>query len=179
MEFSVRAHTFTLREGLVIGKFILCISAHFSPTIRAGMTPKVRGPYDLWTDDEDAKLRSVVAASLLPYPWARIAEQVPGRDQRQCRSRWINHLDPVLNKAPRSMEEDIELVRLVGIVGTAWSKIAMAIGTRISSQCSSRYNNKVKKTEKKTFWKTRLVVRWREDEAAAATSEAEVPAHGI
>jgi hypothetical protein len=38
--------------------------------------------------------------------WSQIAQQLPGRIGKQCRERWHNHLNPNINKAPWSEQED-------------------------------------------------------------------------
>mgnify|MGYP006193430871 CR=1 FL=1 len=38
--------------------------------------------------------------------WSQIAQQLPGRIGKQCRERWHNHLNPAINKAAWTMDED-------------------------------------------------------------------------
>jgi hypothetical protein len=49
----------------------------------------------------------------------KVASDVPGRSNRQCRLRWANHLDPNVNKEPLTDEEyDILIRRMV-----AWKQV--------------------------------------------------------
>ena len=56
--------------------------------------------------------------------WARIAQQLPGRNRKQCRERWHNALDPQLNKRSWSAEDDAKLDALQASLGNKWAKIA-------------------------------------------------------
>lgn len=62
----------------------------------------VKGP---WTPEEDAKVIKLVT-SCGPRKWSVIAGHLPGRIGKQCRERWHNHLNPEINKAPWTAEED-------------------------------------------------------------------------
>ena len=53
----------------------------------------VKGP---WTKEEDRIINECVKAGILK--WAEIAKRIPGRIGKQCRDRWINHLNPTLRK---------------------------------------------------------------------------------
>ena len=50
----------------------------------------VKGP---WSEHEDNLLKALVNR-LGPKKWSNIANYVPGRKGKQCRERWLNHLDP-------------------------------------------------------------------------------------
>ncbi|KAI0566406.1 MYB-related protein [Gracilaria domingensis] len=53
--------------------------------------PRKRGTVKrLWTPQEDDRLRCL--ARLRPENWNVIAESLPGRTGKQCRERWLNHL---------------------------------------------------------------------------------------
>ena len=55
----------------------------------------VRGP---WLPEEDAMLRQLVHQFGSRH-WALIASHIPGRPGKQCRERWLNHLNH-LDAAP-------------------------------------------------------------------------------
>ena len=53
-----------------------------------------------WTKEEDDIVRSMVGVHG-PRGWSsQVAAKVPGRDGKQCRERWLNHLHPDLRKGP-------------------------------------------------------------------------------
>ena len=42
--------------------------------------------------------------------WSTVSAELPGRTGKQCRERWHNHLDPIINKSEWSIEEDLKLL---------------------------------------------------------------------
>jgi hypothetical protein len=54
----------------------------------------VKGP---WLAEEDALLRELVK-EVGAKKWSVIAESIPGRAGKQCRERWLNHLDSAVKK---------------------------------------------------------------------------------
>jgi hypothetical protein len=46
--------------------------------------------------------------------WSFIAKQLKGRLGKQCRERWYNHLNPDINRAPWSTEEDALIIEVRG-----------------------------------------------------------------
>lgn len=73
------------------------------------------------------------------WPWARIAEGVPGRDGKQCRERWTNHLDPNLNDDPWMAAEDETLWVEQAQLGTKWTEIAGKLPGRSSIDVKNRF----------------------------------------
>lgn len=57
-----------------------------------------------WRPAEDAKLRKLVQTHG-DKNWAVIADELTGREPKQCRERWINHLAPGISKGRLSDEE--------------------------------------------------------------------------
>lgn len=53
--------------------------------------------------------------------WTKIAAKIPGRHGKQCRQRWYNHLDPNINKAHWSKDEDWMLYLLHSLHGNRWA----------------------------------------------------------
>ena len=52
--------------------------------------------------------------------WSFIARQLKGRLGKQCRERWYNHLNPDINRAPWSAEEDAMIVEvtIISVIAT-------------------------------------------------------------
>jgi len=61
-----------------------------------------------WTPGEDSILRSKYR--LFGNKWSKIAEFLPGRSGKQCRERFVNHLDPELKKCEWSDDEEAILI---------------------------------------------------------------------
>jgi MFS family permease len=56
------------------------------------------------------------------------------------RDRWINFLDPKVNKAPWTVEEDQQLRALQGELGSSWAEIARRMPGRASDIVKARFN---------------------------------------
>ena len=87
-----------------------------------------RGNYVRFSQEEDDRLKKLVA--MYGTNWPTIAEQMPGRDAKQCADRWNHHLKhPAIKKEPFTQEEDNRLKELVAKHGTKnWSFIAKQMG---------------------------------------------------
>lgn len=87
-----------------------------------------------WTAEEDAILRE--KRRLYGRKWAKIAAHLPGRQGKQCRERFVNHLDPELKKGEWTDDEEAILIAMHEIHGNRWANI--------SKQLSGRSDNDVK-----------------------------------
>ena len=86
-----------------------------------------------WSEAEDAVLRHHVV-DVKTTRWSLIATALPGRNGKQCRERWHNHLKPDINKDDWTAEED-EIVRAAhGEVGNKWTEIARRLKGRTDNQ---------------------------------------------
>lgn len=91
-----------------------------------------------WSINEDKRLR--VAVTLFGHrSWHRIAQFVPGRTQAQCRERWVNVLDPSLNRGQWTEEDDMRLRKAIAEHGYCWSKVAVCVPLRTDNQCRRRW----------------------------------------
>ncbi|GKY98547.1 hypothetical protein MPSEU_000811700 [Mayamaea pseudoterrestris] len=63
-----------------------------------------------WTTEEDRIL--IEKRQLYGRKWAKIAAHLPGRQGKQCRERFVNHLDPVLKKGEWTDDEEAILIAL-------------------------------------------------------------------
>jgi hypothetical protein len=105
------------------------------------------GRKDLWTEDEDLKLKYSVQIHG-GKNWNNIAAMVPGRTKGQCNKRWHSVLDPsVALTAGRTgswtEDEDNKLKAAVQMHGGKnWNKtIAALVPGRTGNQCQSRWCN--------------------------------------
>jgi hypothetical protein len=76
----------------------------------------IKGP---WSPEEDALVITLVQQHGLKK-WSLIAGHLKGRLGKQCRERWYNHLDPAINKAPWTTQEDELVIQLHTQLGNKW-----------------------------------------------------------
>ena len=94
-----------------------------------------------WHLEEDIMLKEYVASY---YPgkidWKAIAENIPGRNIRQCMERWRQYLDPNINNEPFTREEDRKLESLVRQCGKKWVSFKKIFKGRTDISIRNRYN---------------------------------------
>jgi hypothetical protein len=91
-----------------------------------------------WTPEEDAKLTAAVEKH--GKEWVAVAAMVPGRTNNQCRTRWVQILDPAnVKKGQWKPEEDAKLTEAVKKHGKNWAAAAAMVPGRTNNQCRYRW----------------------------------------
>jgi hypothetical protein len=95
-------------------------------------------PKSKFTAAEDELLGQVVE-DLGTDDWQLIARQLPGRNARQCRDRWLNYLSPDVGNGPWTPAEEEMLVEKYREFGAAWKHIASFFRSRTDINVKSRW----------------------------------------
>eukprot|EP00970_Alexandrium_tamarense_P006141 scaffold1028_cov106-Alexandrium_tamarense.AAC.1 len=72
-----------------------------------------------WTTEEDTIL--VEKRGALGKKWSKIAYYLPGRTGKQCRERYVNHLDPELKAGEWNDDEEAILIAMHKHLGNKWT----------------------------------------------------------
>lgn len=96
--------------------------------MKSGMKQK-KGTKSLFSAEEDMLLVSLVS-KFGTSQWKLIAEFLPNRTTRQCRERYRYYLDPNLNYAPWTSDEDELLLKKYNELGPRWSAISALFKNR-------------------------------------------------
>ena len=88
--------------------------------------------------------------------WSRIAKNLNNKFHKgvavikgkQCRERWLNHLNPSLQKVKWSADEDLLLLSKQQVLGNHWSEIAKFLYGRTENQVKNRWKSLIKKKQK-------------------------------
>lgn len=91
-----------------------------------------------WSTTEDNLLNELVKLHGTNY-WPSIAQLLPGRNGKQCRERWMYHLNPDIKKGSWSEEEDHTIVEMHKVLGTQWAKIAKVLPGRSDGNVKNRF----------------------------------------
>ena len=97
-----------------------------------------------WTQEEDNKIIELVA--LYGKNWSAIAKLFKTRNGKQIRDRYINVLDPSINKEKFTEEEDKLLTELYKENGPKWSEITKYFPNRTTDMIKNRFHSSIKKT---------------------------------
>ncbi|KAF9100807.1 hypothetical protein BGX27_000237 [Mortierella sp. AM989] len=91
-----------------------------------------------WTEEEDHLLRTGVEK--FRGQWSKIAERIQGRTDDQCAKRWRESLDPDIDRAAWTAEDDHLLLQKFEEFGTQWQKIAaLSFPGRPGLHCRNRW----------------------------------------
>ena len=96
----------------------------------------VKGP---WKHEEDERLRALVD-KIGSKHWSRIAQEMLGRNGKQCRERWINHLKPDILKDPWTRAEEEVLLNAYARIGSKWAEMEKILPGRTENAIKTDLN---------------------------------------
>ncbi|MGK3759087.1 MAG: hypothetical protein ACI8RD_011404, partial [Bacillariaceae sp.] len=109
-----------------------------------------------WTKEEDSLLLSIVQSMRVPMKWSLVAQNLPERTGKQCRERYVNHLNPRLKVADWSPTEDATIFHLYNTIGSHWAKMSKIIPGRTDNGIKNRFHNLRRQLEREDEHRLRL-----------------------
>lgn len=116
---------------------------------------KKQGP-KAWTKEEDSLLLSIVQNMRMPMKWSVVAQSLTDRTGKQCRERYVNHLNPRLKNTDWSPVEDATIFHLYDTIGSHWAKMSKMIPGRTDNGIKNRFHNLRRQLEREDEHRTRL-----------------------
>lgn len=111
-----------------------------SPSSQDSGRSKKAGPKP-WSKDEDALLVRLVHSMQWPMKWTVVAQNLPDRTGKQCRERYVNHLNPRLKNTEWTASEDATIFHLYNTLGSHWAKMSKVIPGRTDNGIKNRFHN--------------------------------------
>ncbi|KAF0934687.1 hypothetical protein E2562_026433 [Oryza meyeriana var. granulata] len=98
-----------------------------------------------WTPQEDMRLIAYIQKHGHAN-WRALPKQAGLlRCGKSCRLRWINYLRPDLKRGNFTAEEEETIIKLHGLLGNKWSKIASCLPGRTDNEIKNVWNTHLKK----------------------------------
>ena len=104
--------------------------------------PNIKGKGS-WTPEEDEILRE--KRSIYGRKWAKIAAHLPGRQGKQCRERYVNHLNPDLKKGEWTDDEEAILIAMHQHHGNRWANISKQLPGRSDNDVKNHWYSTIKR----------------------------------
>lgn len=112
------------------------------PPISGGTDKQKKAAAVTWTKEEDEHLLDMVFEMKHPLKWSIIAQNLgTNRTGKQCRERYVNHLNPRLKNTEWTPTEDFVIWRLYATIGTQWAKMSKVIPGRTDNGIKNRFHN--------------------------------------
>lgn len=100
----------------------------------------LKRPKKIWSAEEDVLLGELIER-FGAARWSTIAAYMPGRQGKQCRERWHNHLNPEILKSAWLEDEEWRLFLLHRLYGNKWAILAQMIAGRTDNTIKNHWNS--------------------------------------
>ena len=98
----------------------------------------------IWVKEEDDIIMKWTKKNG-PKKWRKVGSLIPGRNAKQCRERWHNHLDPNISHREWTEQEEWILFLCHEIHGPKWATILSYLSGRTDNSIKNRWNSHLKK----------------------------------
>ncbi len=119
-------------------------------------SPHKKNPPKTWSKEEDAQLLGLVQRMRIPVKWSFVAQNMNGRSGKQCRERYVNHLNPRLKSSDWDPIEDATIFHLYNTCGSQWAKMSKMIPGRTDNGIKNRFHNLRRQLEREDEQRMRL-----------------------
>ena len=109
-----------------------------------------------WTREEDNLLLTLVQTMQWPMKWTVVAQTLQDRTGKQCRERYVNHLNPRLKSSDWAPIEDATIFHLYNTIGSHWAKMSKIIPGRTDNGIKNRFHNIRRQYEREDTHRLRL-----------------------
>lgn len=96
-----------------------------------------------WKPEEDQQILDLV--DQYGKEWSKIARIMVTRNGKQIRDRFINVLDPAVNRAKFTHEEDLHILKLFKQMGPKWASMTQYFDRRSADMIKNRFYSSIKK----------------------------------
>lgn len=98
-----------------------------------------------WSEEEDKKLEEILTNNPLTK-WKDVAKYLGNdRTSKQCRERWVNHLNPNINHQIWTEEEEWILYLIQKIIGNKWSQLKRLFKQRSENDIKNHWHAHIQK----------------------------------
>jgi len=108
-----------------------------------------------WVPEEDTQLVKLIK-KYGTKNWRVVASHLKERTPKQCRERWINHLDPEIVKGKLTAEEWNLVMESQEEIGNRWSEIAKLLPGRTPNQIKNVWHAMMRRETKQRNPKRKL-----------------------
>jgi myb proto-oncogene protein len=97
----------------------------------------------IWSTEEDETVRKLIRK--VGRNWKVLSEMLGSKTGKQIRERFINKLDPKINRDDWTDEEDRRIITLYSEIGRRWSEISKHLPGRPENKVKNRFYSFIQK----------------------------------